>query len=201
MRFLSILSTLALPLAVLGARKQTDRFAAAFSMSLPLKLDDNSFTTITKAPRDYAIAVLLTAQEPRFGCVACQDFQPEWEILGRSWQKGDKAGAGRLLLGTLDFLDGKATFQSLGLQHAPVLLLYAPTTGVNARADSSPIRYDFTAGYVLDSGIRLRMICLTSCPCAEPKAPTPSTPGSVATSLTAPNHPSSAPSTTSRPSW
>jgi oligosaccharyltransferase complex subunit gamma len=148
MKLLALLTAFALPLATLAAKKPTDRFAKQFSKSLPLKLDDSSFNSLTKAPRDYSIAVLLTAQDSRFGCVACQDFQPEWEILGKSWQKGDRKGDSRLLLGTLDFSDGKATFQSLGLQHAPVLMLFAPTTGKNAIADATPIRYDFTAGYV-----------------------------------------------------
>jgi len=46
----------------------------------------------------------------------------------------------------LDFADGKGTFQSLMLQHAPILLLYHPTTGPNAKPDSTPTRFDFTAG-------------------------------------------------------
>src|SRR5262249_36085592 len=40
------------------------------------------------------------------------------------------------------------TGTKLGLQHAPVLLLFNPTTGPNAKADSSPLRFDFSAGYV-----------------------------------------------------
>lgn len=148
MKISSLISTLALPLATFAAKKPTDRFSTSFSKTLPLKLDDGSFSHLTTAPRDYGIAVLLTALEPRFGCAVCQEFQPEWDVLARSWQKGDKAGASRLLFGTLDFMDGKGTFQSLGLQHAPVLLLFSPTTGPNAKADSSPVRFDFTAGYV-----------------------------------------------------
>jgi oligosaccharyltransferase complex subunit gamma len=133
-------------LAALAAKKPTDRFTKQFAKSTPLTLSDSTFTSLTKAPRDYSIAVLLTALESRFGCAACQEFHPEWDILARSWQKGDKKGDSRLLMGTLDFLDGKGTFQSLGLQHAPVLLLFNPTTGPNARADAGPVRYDFTAG-------------------------------------------------------
>jgi oligosaccharyltransferase complex subunit gamma len=151
MKITGLLSALALPLATFAAKKPTDRFTTSHSKSFPLKLDDKSFSSLTTAPRDYGVAVLLTALDPKFGCVACQDFQPEWDILGRSWQKGDRAGASRLLFGTLDFADGKGTFQSLGLQHAPVLLLFAPTSGLNAKADSSPSRYDFTAGYIYSS--------------------------------------------------
>ncbi|KIW05720.1 uncharacterized protein PV09_03578 [Verruconis gallopava] len=147
MKFIGLLSALALPFAALAAKKPAaDRFSTSFSKTLPLKLDDSSFGSLTKTPRDYSVAVLLTALEARFGCSVCQEFQSEWDVLAKSWQRGDKEGASRLLFGTLDFMDGKGTFQSLGLQHAPVLLLYPPTTGQDARPDSSPLRYDFSAG-------------------------------------------------------
>ena len=143
MRLLTALTALTLPLLTLAAPK--DRFARQYAKSLPLTITDDTFASLTKTPRDYSIAVLLTAQDPRFGCKACQDFQPEWDILGRSWQKGDKKGESRLLTGTLDFDQGKATFQDLGLQHAPVLMLYPRTVGVGS-GDAEPVRFDFTAG-------------------------------------------------------
>ena len=81
--------------------------------SAPLKLDDSSYDVLTTAPRDYGIAVLLTALEARFGCALCRDFQPEWDVLSKSWARGDKKGNTRMLFGTLDFIDGKATFQKV----------------------------------------------------------------------------------------
>jgi len=81
-----------------------------------------------------------------------------------------------MLFGTLDFADGKGTFQSvclfckhlkdydhlleqkLGLQHAPVLILFNPTTGPNAKADSSPVRFDFSAGYVCSSSFTVLLM-------------------------------------------
>ncbi|KAF2237413.1 oligosaccharyl transferas-like protein subunit [Viridothelium virens] len=150
MRFFQTLTALLLPVAALGAKKSTgDRFKENFGKqisSAPLKLDDDLYKQLTTAPRDYSVAVLLTALEARFGCQLCRDFQPEWEILARSWTKGDKKGDSRLLFGTLDFNDGKATFQSLMLQTAPVLLLFQPTTGPNAKADAQPVRFDFNTG-------------------------------------------------------
>jgi len=146
MKILTTLAAFTLPLLCVDAKKETDRFAKQYTKPLPLKLTDTTFSSLTRTPRDYSLAVLLTAIEPRFGCKACQDFQPEWDVLGSSWQKGDKKGEGRVLMGTLDFLDGKGTFQSLGLQHAPVLLLYPPTTGEGAKGNGEPVRYDFTAG-------------------------------------------------------
>ncbi|KAJ9625559.1 oligosaccharyl transferase subunit ost3/OST6 [Taxawa tesnikishii (nom. ined.)] len=151
MRVLQALTALLLPLTALAAKKPTtDRFQNFHSKQLsaagPLKLDDDSYNQLTKAPRDYSVAVLLTALEARFGCGLCQEFQPEWELLGRSWAKGDKAGESRLVFGTLDFVNGKQTFQSLMLQTAPVLLLFHPTTGPNAKPDGQPSRFDFSTG-------------------------------------------------------
>jgi len=117
MRWLQLLTASVLPFAALAAKKPTgdrfDDFRAKSLSSGPLKLDDASYTKLTKAPRDYSVAVLLTALETRFGCVLCREFQPEWDLLGKSWVKGDKNGASRLLYGTLDFVDGKNTFQSV----------------------------------------------------------------------------------------
>lgn len=112
--------------------------------SFPIKITDANFKQVTSAPRDHATVVLLTAMDNRFGCAACREFQPEWDFLSRSWQKGDKKGESRVLFTTVDFSEGRETFTSLGLQHAPVVMLYPPTTGPNAKASPDPLRFDFT---------------------------------------------------------
>ena len=108
-----------LPLSSFAAKKSSpatfERFHEKFLSSAPLKLDDQSYDILTTAPRDYGVAVLLTALEARFGCVLCRDFQPEWDILSKSWARGDKKGNTRMLFGTLDFTDGKSTFQKVCL--------------------------------------------------------------------------------------
>lgn len=116
MRWLELLTASLLPFTALAAKKpSSDRFSEfrSKSSSGPLKLDDASYAQLTKAPRDYSVAVLLTALETRFGCVLCREFQPEWDLLGKSWVKGDREGKSRLVFGTLDFVDGKNTFQSV----------------------------------------------------------------------------------------
>ncbi|KAI4103963.1 MAG: hypothetical protein L6R37_003525 [Teloschistes peruensis] len=139
-----------LPWLCIAARSKTagkfEQEYTKFTSSPPLKLDDSLYEQLTATPRDFAIAVLLTALEARFGCQLCRDFQTEWDVLGQSWAKGDKKGNSRLLLGTLDFADGKGTFQKLMLQTAPVLIFFPPTTGSNAQPDAQPVRYDFTMG-------------------------------------------------------
>ncbi|KAF2747196.1 hypothetical protein M011DRAFT_468083 [Sporormia fimetaria CBS 119925] len=151
MRWLHLLTAAVLPFTALGAKKSasSDRFSDFRTKSLStgaLKLDDASYAKLTKSPRDYSVAVLLTALETRFGCTLCREFQPEWDLLSKSWVKGDKDAATRTVFGTLDFVDGKGTFQSLMLQTAPVLLFFPPTTGPNAKVDAQPQRFDFTSG-------------------------------------------------------
>lgn len=117
MRFIKALVLCLVPLTVLAAKKpSTDKFLEFHSKALsssPLKLVDSSYDRLTSTPRDYSVAVLLTALEARFGCQLCREFQPEWDLLAKSWTKGDKVGESRLVYGTLDFADGKNTFQSV----------------------------------------------------------------------------------------
>lgn len=119
MHFLKTLVISLLPATALAAKKATtDTFQEYHSKALssaPLKLADASYDRLTGSPRNYSVAVLLTALESRFGCQLCREFQPEWDLLAKSWTKGDKAGDSRLIYGTLDFLDGKGTFQSVRL--------------------------------------------------------------------------------------
>ncbi|KAI1345058.1 OST3/OST6 family protein [Xylariaceae sp. FL0016] len=151
MRWLPVLFSLALPFGSLAAKKAStvDKFTDFHTKALtssPVKLADASYRKLTSAPRDYSVAVLLTALDSRYGCELCANFQPEWDVLSKSWIKGDKNGDSRLIFGTLDFTDGRDTFLSLGLQTAPVLLLFQPTTGPHAAKSTEPIRYDFTSG-------------------------------------------------------
>lgn len=115
--FLKALVVSLLPAAALGAKKPAvDKFQEFHTKSLsstPLKLVDASYDRLTASPRNYSVAVLLTALESRFGCQLCREFQPEWDLLAKSWTKGDKPGNSRLVYGTLDFMDGKGTFQSV----------------------------------------------------------------------------------------
>ncbi|KAK3937923.1 oligosaccharyl transferase subunit [Diplogelasinospora grovesii] len=151
MRWLpAFLSVSLLAVGSLAAKKSSEeRFKDFHTKSLsssPVKLVDSSYKELTSTPRDYTVAVLLTALEARFGCQLCREFQPEWDLLSRSWTKGDKAGESRMIFGTLDFADGRDTFMSLGLQTAPVLMFFPPTTGPHAASSPDPIRYDFTNG-------------------------------------------------------
>lgn len=103
--------TLALGASSKGGDKYP-KFRAASRSTGAVTLDDASYHELTAAPRDYHTVVLLTALDSRFGCDVCKMFQPEWELLSRTWSKA-KLGDSKLVFGTLDFLDGKGTFQQV----------------------------------------------------------------------------------------
>ena len=117
MKLSGLLTLILLPVSCLGAKRPSggtfDKYHARSQSSAPLRLDDASYEELTAIPRNHSLVVLLTALEARFGCQLCRDFQPEWDLLGKSWTKGDKHGDSRILLGTLDFADGKGTFQKV----------------------------------------------------------------------------------------
>ena len=116
MKVLVTLTLALLPFHAFAANKAGGKFEdyhAKSASSTPMKLDDGSYEDLTALPRDYSVVVLLTALEARFGCQLCRDFQPEWDLIAKSWNRGDHRGESRVLYGTLDFADGKGTFQKV----------------------------------------------------------------------------------------
>lgn len=117
MKLLDLLILTALPVLSFATKQPSDRtfekYHTKSQSSAPLRLDDASYDELTTTPRNHSVVILLTALEARFGCQLCRDFQPEWDLLGKSWAKGDRRGDSRILLGTLDFADGKGTFQKV----------------------------------------------------------------------------------------
>lgn len=112
MRILGLLASSLLAAAALAAKPSGDRYKANISKSQPVSLDDASFRTLTTAPRDYAVAVLLTAMKPQYGCSMCREFAPDWDLLAKTWTRAKQPDS-RIVFGTLDFVDGKQTFQSV----------------------------------------------------------------------------------------
>ncbi|EAW13776.1 OST3/OST6 family protein [Aspergillus clavatus NRRL 1] len=141
-----ITSILCIASSALGTSPSSDKYEKYKSMSrvAPIELTDKTYNDLTSKPRDYHVAVLLTATDARYGCVLCREFQPEWELIAQSWNKGPRPDELKLLLATLDFSNGKETFQKLMLQTAPVLLMFPPTVGPFAKVDDAPLRFDFS---------------------------------------------------------
>ncbi|KAM3469338.1 hypothetical protein MY8738_010125 [Beauveria namnaoensis] len=120
MRLSSPLIGACLLLGVLSAEKKSseqrfNEFHQLSKSSPSLHLKETAYKSFTSYPRNYSAAVLLTALDARFGCQLCREFQPEWDLLAKSWHKGDKTGESRLLFGSLDFENGKDVFASKAL--------------------------------------------------------------------------------------
>ena len=117
LRLLLLAGLSGLAFAKAGSKFQT--LLTRSQKTSPLKLDDASFAELTDAPRDFFSMVLLTALPAQFGCDLCRGYQPEYDVLAKSWAIGDKSGETRTLFGTLDFPNGKATFQKVPLHVRP----------------------------------------------------------------------------------
>ncbi|KAM3449942.1 hypothetical protein MY3296_006470 [Beauveria thailandica] len=98
-----------------SSEQRFNEFHQLSKSSPSLQLKETSYKSLTSYRRNYSAAVLLTALDARFGCQLCREFQPEWDLLAKSWHKGDKAGESRLLFGSLDFEKGKDVFASKAL--------------------------------------------------------------------------------------
>ena len=141
MKVSGIITLALLPLSCFGAKKSPsggrfDEYHARSQSSAPLRLDDASYEELTAPPRNHSMIVLLTALEARFGCQLCREFQPEWDILCKSWARGDRNGESRTLLGTLDFAEGKGTFQKVQYMSASTETIFNLSKGPKS-ADTS----------------------------------------------------------------
>lgn len=109
--------------AAVQTRDTFKEYHAKTLQSTLLKLEDASYAELTSSPRNYSVVILLTAIEARFGCQLCRDFSSEWETIGKSWIRGDSRGELRVLYGTLDFIDGKETFQKVISRQVAIILI------------------------------------------------------------------------------
>lgn len=101
-----------------------------------VRLTDKTFDKVVGGPRDYTVAVFLTAAQPQYGCQFCRMVGPSIEKLAYSWNKDHPNGDG-FFIAVADIQDTQLSFRKLGLTHAPNLWVYPATD------DSAPV----TAGY------------------------------------------------------
>lgn len=118
MRFLSTLASACVLVtsafaAAESSQERFVKFTRLARLATPLQLNDASYKALTATPRDYSVAIVLTAQDAKFGCQLCREFKPEWDLIAQSWSKGDKRQESRLFFGVLDFTEGRDTFLSV----------------------------------------------------------------------------------------
>lgn len=98
-----------------------------------LKLTDKTFQSVVQGPRDYSIAVLLTAEGVQYGCQFCKIVAPQYELIANSWRTQHPDGR-KLFFAVADIAECPGVYRMLGLTHAPNLYIYPPTEG-----DDSPV--------------------------------------------------------------
>jgi len=138
----SILSTISVAVAADARDTWTD--VALQSSSNVVKLNDQNFDQLITPDRNYTSIIVLTALAPQFGCSLCRDFDPEFAIVAQSWKSAYPSLDG-VIFAKLDFAEGKPIFQRFGIQSAPNVWVYPPTSGPLSTLSSNnqPIVYDF----------------------------------------------------------
>ncbi|KAI9493591.1 hypothetical protein BDB00DRAFT_822688 [Zychaea mexicana] len=104
-----------------------------------IKLNSNTYNQYTEGKRNYGLVVLLTALEEQMRCMPCREFDPEYKLVASSFQKSKDPT--RVFFGHLDFKDGQAVYQKLGLQTAPNVLYFPPS---KPGSKAEPVKYDLS---------------------------------------------------------
>jgi oligosaccharyltransferase complex subunit gamma len=107
------------------------------SRSGVIRLTDATFPKVVGGPRDYAIAVLLTAEGPQYGCAFCKVVGSPFEKVAASWNQDHPNGDG-LFFAVADIAQTSGTYQQLGLKQAPNFWIYPPT----AESSGISVGYD-----------------------------------------------------------
>ncbi|KAF7312759.1 Oligosaccharyl transferase subunit OST3/OST6 family [Mycena indigotica] len=122
-----------------------------------ISLDAKTFELLTSDERDWSAVVQFTASGEEWNCAACFAFDPVWKTVSRAWwEKGLKAVRDKHFFATLDF-DGhdgderQAIFQRLGLNTAPVVLVYPAVKGPRAARSGKPLTFDLSSAKTFDA--------------------------------------------------
>lgn len=91
-----------------------------------IQLTDKNFDKVVGGPRDYTVAVFLTASQPQYGCQFCRMVGPSIEKIAYSWNQDHPQGDG-LFFAVADIQNTQMSFRKLQLTHAPNLWIYGPS--------------------------------------------------------------------------
>ncbi|KAJ7273730.1 oligosaccharyl transferase subunit OST3/OST6 family [Mycena haematopus] len=150
MLLLPLLALLSLPLLTRAAPADEARqklVALAAAGGGLIKLDSESYELLVAPNRDWSASIEFTALDTRRRCSPCKEFNPSWHAVSKAWTKAPKIHRDTHFFATLDFDDGQAVFQKLGLATAPVVYVYPPIEGPRAKGRSDPSKYDFSHGF------------------------------------------------------
>ncbi|KAF5315854.1 hypothetical protein D9611_004706 [Ephemerocybe angulata] len=147
-------SLLYLPLLCLGLvyaqkdpLKQLSELAAAGNGVITL--DGTTFDILTSPKRTWSASIQFTALAKNRQCMPCREFDPAFQRVAKAWSTTRKDQREQHFFATLDFDNGPAVFQKLGLASAPVVFAYPAAEGDRKPANgrTAPTKYDFQDGF------------------------------------------------------
>lgn len=105
-----------------------------------INLNDENYEYILNGARDYHLIVMLSSQSSQINCVLCNEFKPEFEIVGNSWIQDHPNGLSKDELEDeeepkknvyflySEFGDSRKFFLTLQLNNIPKVFHFPPTT-------------------------------------------------------------------------
>ncbi|KIY43554.1 hypothetical protein FISHEDRAFT_78406 [Fistulina hepatica ATCC 64428] len=113
-----------------------------------IQLDENTYDLLTSPNRNWSAAIVYTALDKRMKCAPCKEFDPEWSAVVKAWSQVPAEDRDTHFFGTLDFTNGQAVFQKLGMSSAPAMYVYPATQGPRKpeSGKTDPFKYDFSSG-------------------------------------------------------
>ncbi|KAG2157126.1 hypothetical protein DEU56DRAFT_763201 [Suillus clintonianus] len=143
-----LLALLLLPLSLAAKKSAHEQLVdlAAAGNGL-IHLNEQTYDLLASSKRNWSAAVLFTALNPQRRCAPCKEFDPSFTAVAKAWATAPKEQRDQHFFATLDFDDGHAVFQKLGMASAPGVHVYPATEGPNASAKKAPFKYDFQHGF------------------------------------------------------
>ncbi|ORY22574.1 putative dolichyl-diphosphooligosaccharide-protein glycotransferase [Naematelia encephala] len=143
MRSLALLSSLlfALPLSLALDASHWSSLAAGSKTGI-IHLTSETYDQLLSPDRDYSATIVLTALPASFKCAPCHDFDPSFQQVASSWKRMPKDVRDQHFFAQLDFSDGQAVYQRLGLSSAPTVQHHPALSGPNKGNKLSVITYD-----------------------------------------------------------
>ncbi|CUM54498.1 unnamed protein product [Debaryomyces fabryi] len=107
-----------------------------------VSLNDENYEHILNGERDYHLIVMLSSQSAKINCALCNEFKPEFEIVGNSWIQDHPNGLSKEELEDTEslipkknvyfmfseFTESRNFFLSLQLNNIPKVFHFPPST-------------------------------------------------------------------------
>ncbi|CAD6576916.1 MAG: oligosaccharyl transferase subunit ost3/OST6 [Tremellales sp. Tagirdzhanova-0007] len=141
MRVPFTLTLFLLPLSLASTSSHWSTLASRSKTGV-IKLDAESYEELLATDRDYSVSVVLTALPAQFKCQPCHEFDPAFHRVADSWKRQSQHVRDQHFFAQLDFSDGQAVYQKLGLTSAPTVQFHPALSGPNKGNKLSVITYD-----------------------------------------------------------